>query len=158
MAEIQMRICRLQPEAILPTRATSGSSGWDIYAPERVVLKPGVPTVIGCGFAIALPPGHEAQIRPRSSLSKKSVHCAFGTIDNDYRGDVGVTLTKAVQVQPADRSGITMGNDEYVIEAGDRIAQMIIGVVPNVTLEEVDHVEELGVTKRGTGGFGSTGR
>lgn len=154
MIAVQMQVKRLRPDAQLPTKGTAYSAGLDLYTPERVVLIPGVPTFIPCGIAIELPFAFEGQIRPRSSLSKKGVHCAFGTIDCDYRGEIAVILTQATRVQP----GVFASAAEpepYVLEAGDRIAQLVIAPVPRVDIEEVN---ELTPSARGTGGFGSTGK
>ena len=109
------------------------------------VLKPGETALIPTGFAIALPEGCEAQVRPRSGLAAKhqvGVLNSPGTIDPDYRGEVKVILTN-------------FGKQDYVIRRGDRIAQMVIGQYARVQWEERDSLDE---TARGDGGFGHTGR
>jgi len=140
---------RLSPGAKMPTRATDGSSGWDLYALEDELLTDcdydlDGPHTVRTGVRISLPPGWEAQVRPRSGLSKLGVVSAFGTVDADYRGEIGVLLTGS--------------RDHYVIKAGDRIAQLVFQRVPTVRLVEVADVAELGETARGEAGFGSSGR
>ena len=130
----------------LPSYETPGSAGADIQAAvERpLTLQPGERGLIPAGFAIALPPGYEAQVRPRSGLAVKNgltVLNAPGTIDSDYRGEVKVPV-------------INLGQEAFVIERGMRIAQMVIAPVVQGDFSEVDDLDE---TQRGTGGFGSTG-
>lgn len=141
---------RLHPEKNgdipLPKYMTSQSAGMDICAAVDTphTLEPGKITLIPTGFAIALPPGFEAQIRPRSGLAVRhgiSVINAPGTIDADYRGEVKIAL-------------INLGEKPYRIERGDRIAQMVIQQVFQARLTVV---EKLVDTQRSTGGFGSTG-
>lgn len=100
------------------------------------------------GLAIALPAGHEGQLRPRSGLAKRhgvTVLNSPGTIDEDYRGEVAVLL-------------VNLGQEAYTIEHGDRIAQLVVAPVARVSVQAVSHTEALGDTERGEGGFGSTGR
>jgi len=111
---------------------------------EPVILKPMQRALIPTGIAVELPPGYEAQIRPRSGLAIKhgiTLLNTPGTIDADYRGEIKVIL-------------INLGEEDFVINRGDRIAQMVICPVVRVELEEV---EELSTTRRSEGGFGSTG-
>jgi dUTP pyrophosphatase len=133
----------------LPAVATELSAGADIRAaiPADVplTLEPGQRAIVPCGFAMALPAGFEAQVRPRSGLAAKhgvTVLNSPGTIDADYRGEVMVIL-------------INLGQDAFVIERGERIAQMVVAPVvqPGFIV-----AEDLDDTQRGTGGFGSTGR
>lgn len=132
----------------LPAYQTAGAVGMDIYAalpdiPE-LTLEPGAGALVPTGFAIALPPGFEAQIRPRSGLAVKhaiTVINAPGTIDWDYRGEVKVPL-------------INLGAEPFTITHGLRIAQMVVAPVTRAVFEEV---ETLDPTQRGAGGFGSTG-
>jgi dUTP pyrophosphatase len=126
---------------------TGQSAGFDLSAAvtEPAVLQPGDIRVIPCGFAMALPPGYEAQVRPRSGLSSRhgvTLVNTPGTIDSDYRGEVRVPL-------------INLGREPFTVERGMRIAQMVIVPVPEVALEEA---EDLDATERGDGGFGHTGR
>lgn len=130
-----------------PVRATSGSSCLDLLAclPHSKFIEPGHRLVISCGFAIEVPAGYEAQVRSRSGLARDSgvvVANAPGTIDSDYRGEVKVILQNS-------------GGSSYLVRPGDRIAQMAICPVVVVKCREVG---ELSKTKRGYGGFGSTGR
>lgn len=148
---IAVRLQRLPHGADLPLPAyeTAGSAGMDLRAavPEEapVTLAPGARALVPTGLKIALPPGHEAQVRPRSGLAlKHGVTClnSPGTIDADYRGEVGVIL-------------INHGSDPFVVRRGERIAQMVVAPVLQVALVEAEALDE---TARGTGGFGSTGR
>ena len=131
----------------LPAFATEHAAGADVHAAvaEKITLEPGEIRLIPCGFAMALPPGYEAQVRPRSGLSSRhgvTLVNTPGTIDADYRGEVQVPL-------------INLGREPFVVEHGMRIAQMIIAAVPKVAYLEVDELDETG---RGKGGFGHTGR
>ncbi|MCB0458672.1 MAG: dUTP diphosphatase [Flavobacteriaceae bacterium] len=130
----------------LPTYETSASAGMDLRAniDESITMKPLERAIIKTGLFIALPVGFEAQVRPRSGLAAKngiSVLNAPGTIDADYRGEVGVIL-------------VNLSNDNFTINDGDRIAQMVIAKFEQASWEEVEVLSE---TKRGSGGFGSTG-
>jgi dUTP pyrophosphatase len=125
---------------------TLHAAGMDLYAEldEELVLKPGMRALVPTGIAIALPDGYEAQIRPRSGLALKhgiALVNAPGTIDPDYRGEIGVIM-------------INHGNDPFTIKSGERIAQMVFAPFRRGHLEEV---EELAGTARGEGGFGHTG-
>jgi dUTP pyrophosphatase len=131
----------------LPVKMTASAAGFDLPAAVKgpTVIEPGQIKLIPCGFAMALPPGYEAQIRPRSGLAAKhgiTMINAPGTIDADYRGEVQVPL-------------INLGQAAFTVERGMRIAQMLILPVPEARLIEVD---ELDATDRGAGGFGHTGR
>jgi dUTP pyrophosphatase len=116
----------------------------DLCAIEAVVLEPGVPALVPTGISIGLPSGYEAQIRPRSGLALKhaiTLPNAPATIDPGYRGEIRVIL-------------LNLGRDPYRVEAGDRIAQMVVAQYAGVEWEEI----ELPESKRGTAGFGSSGR
>jgi|TARA_B110000908_G_C10157182_1_gene404184 dUTP pyrophosphatase len=131
----------------LPKYATELSAGMDLYAniESPILLKPMQRILIKTGLFIALPNNYEAQIRPRSGLAFKhglTVLNSPGTIDADYRGEIGVLL-------------VNLSTDDYVIEDGTRIAQMVIAPYTKVTFNSV---EELSETHRGAGGFGSTGK
>ena len=129
----------------LPAYETAGSAGLDLRATADLILKPGERSLVPTGIAIALPPGYEAQIRPRSGLAVKhgvTVVNSPGTIDSDYRGEVKVPL-------------INHGHQDFIITRGDRIAQMVIAPVTRIARESVT---ELDATARGAGGFGSSGR
>ena len=130
----------------LPTRMTAAAAGFDLPAAvaEPVVLRPGDIRLVPCGFAMALPPGYEAQVRPRSGIASRhgvTLVNTPGTIDSDYRGEVQVPL-------------INLGRADFTVERGMRVAQMLVLPVPPVRLIEVD---ELDSTERGAGGFGHTG-
>jgi len=145
-APVAVRIRRLHPEAMLPQRQSEHAAGLDLHArlDAAVVLAPGEIRMISCGFAMAIPPGWEAQVRPRSGLATKfgiSMPNTPGTIDADYRGEVSVPL-------------INHGPAPFTVEPDMRIAQMVIAPVALATVVEVDELDE---TARGGGGFGSTG-
>ena len=144
MTKIQIK--KLSASVSIPKCETLGSSGMDIAAhlENKIIINPGEKALISTGFAIAIPRGYEVQIRPRSGLAIKkniTVLNTPGTIDADYRGEIKVIL-------------INFGNEKFIIENGERIAQMVVCPVVQATLEEV---KELPKTERGTGGFGSTG-
>ena len=143
---MHIRIKRLRPDASLPHYAhgPTEDAGMDLRAVERVVLAPGVPHGVPTGLAIELPAGYEAQIRPRSGLALKhaiTLPNSPATIDPGYRGEIRVIL-------------LNLGKGEYVIEPGDRIAQMVIARYEAIEWEE----SELSDSVRGEGGFGSSGR
>lgn len=137
-----MLVKRCRDGEKLPTRATENSSGLDLYASNAEVLAPGDTKVIWTGVAVHVRAGLEAQVRGRSSLSRKGILCALGTIDQDYRGEIGVNLTNTSPL-------------ELRVERGDRIAQL---VVAPVVIDDVIEVDELSETERGERGFGSTGK
>lgn len=149
MEHIQIQIKRFRPESSipLPCYMTSQAAGMDLYADlmTDVVIGPGERVLIPTGVAVALPDGFEAQIRPRSGLALKhgiTLINSPGTIDSDYRGEIGVIL-------------INHGNTSFVIRSGERVAQMVIAKYARALWEEV---AELSDTIRGDGGFGHTGR
>lgn len=129
----------------LPTYATSGAAGMDLLAAKAMTVPPGGRALVPTGLCIALPEGFEMQVRPRSGLALKhgiTLPNAPGTVDEDYRGEVGVIL-------------LNTGAEPFVIARGDRIAQAVFAPVTRADWEEVVVLPE---TQRGTGGFGSTGR
>ncbi len=133
----------------LPNYATTGSAGLDLRAniEKDIILNSGERLLVGTGLHLELPVGYEAQIRPRSGLAYKNgvtVLNSPGTIDSDYRGEIKVLL-------------INLSNNEFIIKDGERIAQMIIASYRQVSWQSVEVVDALGETKRGTGGYGSTG-
>ena len=147
-AKIKVQIVRnsASKDVPLPVRMTEHAAGYDIHAAVEgpTVIKKGEIKVIPCGFSMAIPPGYEAQIRPRSGLASKSGITLInspGTIDADYRGEVKVPL-------------INHGPADFTIERGMRIAQMVIATVPDSEVVEVDSLDE---TARGEKGFGHTG-
>ncbi|MBA3685139.1 MAG: dUTP diphosphatase [Planctomycetes bacterium] len=130
----------------MPDYATPGAAGLDLQAAcaQPIILQPGMRTLVPTGLAIAVPPGFEAQIRPRSGLAlKHGITClnSPGTIDSDYRGEVQVILAN-------------LGSEPFTIERGMRIAQLVLAAYARV---EWQRVEALDGTARGAGGFGSTG-
>lgn len=139
-----VKVKRLNDLAQLPTKATEGSSGFDLRASEDVILDPGCRAMVGTGLSFEMDVGLEIQIRSRSGLAAKSgvvVLNSPGTIDSDYRGEVKVIL-------------MNHGISPLMVYAGDRIAQAVVCYLPKVYLaEETD----LSATDRGVGGFGSTG-
>lgn len=140
-----VKIKRIHPDAQLPAYQTSHSAGADVYAclDEDMVLKPMEIKLVPSGFCMEIPEGYEAQIRPRSGLGAKgiSIPNAPGTIDSDYRGEVKIIL-------------INLSREEFVIRHHDRIAQMVLAKVEQSRFEIVSDLSE---TRRGEGGFGSTG-
>ena len=148
MVPVRVQIQRLPGTRDLPppTRMTPGAAGFDLHAAIEadVTIEPGQIKMIPCGFRMALPPGYEAQVRPRSGLASKfgvTLPNSPGTIDADYRGDCFVPL-------------INHGQAAFTVERGMRVAQMVIVPVPPVELFEVGALD---ATARGAGGFGSTG-
>ena len=147
MSEPILRFKRLDPRAVVPAYQSEQASGLDLHAvlDGPVELSAGQILMVSCGFAMSIPAGWEAQVRPRSGLATRhgiSMPNAPGTIDADYRGEVKVPL-------------INLGKAPFTIEPGMRIAQMVIAPVARVVVEEVEDLDE---TDRGGGGFGSTGR
>jgi dUTP pyrophosphatase len=143
---VKLSITKLRPDAILPQYMSDAAAGLDLAAAldQPLVLAPGARRLVSTGLAIALPPGHEGQVRPRSGLAlKHGVTClnSPGTIDEDYRGEVKVIL-------------VNHGQEPVTISSGDRIAQLVVAPVTRVRIEEVVALPETG---RGSGGFGSTG-
>lgn len=141
---MQIRIKKLHADAVAPHYAhgPKEDAGMDLRTVERVVLAPGVPQGVATGIGIELPPGYEAQVRPRSGMAlKHAITVNFGTIDPGYRGEIKVVM-------------FNLGRADYVIEKGDRIAQLIVAKYEAVEWEE----GELGDSERGAGGFGSSGR
>ncbi|MCM1982207.1 dUTP diphosphatase [Lyngbya confervoides] len=142
---MHLNVVRLHPLAKLPCYAHPEDAGLDLFAIEPTCLAPGESKLIKTGIAVALPPGTEAQVRPRSGLA---LHHAItvlntpGTIDAGYRGEVGVIL-------------INQGQQPFEVTLGMKIAQMVIAPVLRVQIHEV---EALGASPRGGGGFGSTGQ
>ena len=146
MFQVQIKRMPGNEDISLPVRMSELASGFDLHAalPEPLTLQPGERALIPTGFALAMPGGLEAQIRPRSGLAyKHGITCLNtpGTIDADYRGEVKVLL-------------INLGQQPFTIERHERIAQMVFQTVPQTQLIEVDELSE---TVRGSGGFGHTG-
>lgn len=173
---------RLSDDAILPTKAHPTDSGYDLYANEDVIIEPGDTAVVKTGIAIELPPGYEAQIRPRSGVTAKTkLRVQLGTIDNGYRGEIGIIVDNIAipemqlsteytdytyVVKNKEWALLTIDGDygrgeniypetTYLIRAGDRIAQLVIQRLPETVAVEIDEFSE--DSERGAGGFGSSG-
>ncbi|MFZ1361273.1 MAG: dUTP diphosphatase [Candidatus Saccharimonadales bacterium] len=143
---MKIRVTKLRDDAVLPEYQTAGAAAADIHAclDEPVTLQPMERRMILTGLAMAIPGGYEVQIRARSGLSIKygiAMVNGVGTIDSDYRGEVGVLV-------------INLGQDAFTIEPGMRIAQMVLGAYEQIAWQQVDSLDE---TVRGAGGYGSTG-
>ena len=141
---MNLKVKKLNPQAILPSYAREGDAGLDLFAAKQMVIEPGKSALVPTGIAIELPSGTEAQVRPRSGLALKhglSVLNTPGTVDEGYRGEVGVIL-------------INHGANAFTVEPGMKIAQMVVS--PRIQVAVVE-VAELSDTQRGAGGFGSTG-
>ena len=147
LADINISIKRLPhgDGLPLPAYATDGAAGMDVVAAETLTLAPDARYAVATGFAMAIPDGYEVQVRPRSGLAlKHGITCLNtpGTIDSDYRGEVKIIL-------------VNLGSEPFVINRGDRIAQLVPAPVQRATFTELDILPE---TARNVGGFGSTGR
>ena len=146
MDTIQFCFQRLSPLATIPHYQSEQAAGMDLHAAleSSLEIQPGDIELVPCGFAMSIPAGYEAQVRPRSGLATRhgiSMPNAPGTIDSDYRGEVKVPL-------------VNLGREPFSIEPGMRIAQMVLSPIVRAVIEEVDSLEE---SMRGAGGFGSTG-
>lgn len=151
MVDRIVKVRKLTPLAQVPEYKTKGAAGFDLAAAEKRVIFPGETVVVRTGLAMEIPPGLELQIRPRSGISLKTpliMKNAPGTIDSDYRGEIGIILHNI-----NDPDG-PQGNRPYTVQVGDRIAQGVLAPVVSGILKEA---EELSDTERGAGGYGSTG-
>ena len=145
MVEVLIRKLEEADDRPLPSYATTGAAGLDLRSAENLTIKAGMRALVATGIAIALPENLEAQVRPRSGLATRhgvTVLNAPGTVDSDYRGEIKVPL-------------INLGQDDFIIARGDRIAQMVFAPVVRIDLREVSLLDE---TLRGQGGFGSSGK
>lgn len=140
---MRVNFIKLSENAQVPTYAKPGDSGADLYCAgaDKDPLWPGESRVFWSDIGVELPDGFEAQVRPRSGLSARGIQCAWGTVDNQYRGNIGVCLTNTTR-------------EPYQVRPGDRIAQLVIAPVVRASFEEVDALD---ATERSVGGFGSTG-
>jgi len=144
MKKIEIKFKKITPDSIIPEYMSKGSSGSDIYADEELIINPGEIKLVSTGFKLSIPEGFEGQVRPRSGLALKhgiTVLNAPGTIDSDYRGEVKVIL-------------INLGKENFKINKGDRIAQLIIAEVVRANFTITEELED---TIRSDGGFGHTG-
>ena len=144
---VKLLIKRFSKKVSLPKYETTGSSGMDIaaFVDKNIIIQPGQTAMVPTGIAVSISKGYEIQIRPRSGLAAKnniSVLNTPGTIDSDYRGEIKVII-------------FNHGNDDFIINNGDRIAQMVLTPVLKMELQEIDKLPK---TIRGEGGFGSTGK
>jgi dUTP pyrophosphatase len=145
MTDVTVKVRRKSNEDRLPVYKTSGAAGCDVTAAMSVTIPPGGRCLVPTGLFLEVPEGYECQVRPRSGLALShgvTVLNTPGTIDSDYRGEVGVIL-------------FNTSDQPYIVAVGDRIAQLVFAPVTRVKFEEV---KELTDTARGSGGFGSTGR
>jgi dUTP pyrophosphatase len=143
---LKIKVKKLRSQAVLPTYMSRHAAGMDLFAcpEEELVVEPGCRAVVPTGIALAIPVGFEGQVRPRSGLALHrgvTLVNAPGTIDADYRGELGVII-------------INHGTEKFSVLPGDRIAQLVIAPVQLATLEQVDELDE---TDRNEGGFGHTG-
>lgn len=142
---MDISVKKLTETAIVPSYQTDGAAGFDLHASKTYLIGPRERTLVGTGLAFEIPKGFEMQIRPRSGLALKNgigVVNSPGTVDSDYRGEVGVIL-------------INHGNSNFIVNVGDRIAQGVIASVPQANFKVADNLSE---TARGEGGFGSTNK
>jgi dUTP pyrophosphatase len=144
---MDIKIYRASEDVVIPVYKTAGSAGCDLTAFIKEPITIGAQTVvrIPTGIHLGLPMGFEAQVRSRSSMVAKGLFCPIGTIDCDYRGEISVVL-------------VNVRKGEITVMPGDRIAQLIIAPVTRAVWDEVKALEDLGMTVRGHGGYGSTGR
>lgn len=170
-----VKVKRLHEDAVIPTYAHEGDSGFDLVAVADVLVEPGETVKVPIGLAFEIPNGYELQIRPRSGItSKTKLRVQFGTVDSGYIGEVAVSVDNIAvfvdifDIPTMDGDYVIYGSDgkydhcssyiheggSYLIRKGDRIAQGVIAPVAHATFEEV---HELGDTERGTDGFGSSG-
>jgi len=167
-SEPKIQFKRLSPSAILPTKAHSNDSGFDLYASEDVIIEPGGTKVIPTGIAVGLPQGTEAQVRPRSGItSKTKIRVQLGTIDKGFTGGIGVIADNIHSGRypngAVKRYGFSIDGSHttetsiygaYVIRKGDKIAQLVVQYIPQLEAVEVPELDD---SQRGSNGFGSTG-
>jgi len=170
-----VNIKRIRNDATLPNKAHTHDAGFDLVAAEDTIIEPGETVIVPTGIALELPPGYEAQVRPRSGITVKTkLRVQLGTIDANYRGEVGVIIDNAAGESGAPTvlnylakkidgkrqrandlsNGRPIDYNTYLIRKGDRIGQLVIQRLPDVVLSEVD---SLGESERGGKGFGSSG-
>ena len=145
--QVEVKFTRIHDDAQAPTHGSTLAAGWDLRTIEETVILKSISSKVKTGLKVAIPAGYEGQIRARSSLGAKGLILpnAPGTIDADYRGELMVLMT-------------WIGDgDSFTIPKGERVAQLVISPIPNVSFIEVSE-SELTDTERGDGGFGSTGR
>ncbi len=141
---VPINVVKLNDKAVVPVYGTSGAAGFDFYSVDDVTVEAGQTVIVKTGLAMAICPGFEIQVRPRSGMSAKTkirVANSPGTIDSDYRGEIGIIIDNT-------------GEEPYEVKVGDRIAQGVLAIVPQASFIVVDSLDE---TERGAGGYGSTG-
>jgi deoxyuridine 5'-triphosphate nucleotidohydrolase len=139
---IDVRVRRLRPEGRLPQQVSAAAAGYDLYAAQETLVPARGRVLVPTAIAIALPPGYEAQVRPRSGLAlHEGITAHFGTIDPDYRGEILVLLH-------------SQRDTDFTVKAGERVAQLVLAPIVRATFSEGD----LDATERGEGGFGHSGR
>ena len=141
---VPINVVKLHEDAVVPTYGTTGAAGFDFYSVDSVIVEAGQTVIVKTGLAMAICEGFEIQVRPRSGMSAKTkirVANSPGTIDSDYRGEIGIIVDN-------------VGQEPYEIHVGDRVAQGILAIVPQASFIVVDSLDE---TERGAGGYGSTG-
>lgn len=147
---IKVGFKKLTEDAILPVKAHATDSGFDLFANEDDWVLAGDTVVISTGIAVKLPPGYEAQVRPRSGLtSKTNLRVQLGTVDQDYTGEIGIIVDNINSTD--DWEDLSTA---YTIRKGDKLAQLVVQAIPMVEAYEID---KLPVTNRGSNGFGSSG-
>ena len=148
--DMVIKVKKLSPTAIVPTKSRKSDAGYDLYADENFTLRPEETILISTGIALAIPDGYAGLIWDRSGLGSKGIHRHAGVVDSSYRGEVKVALSNSHSGEGSDYLDNT-----YFITKGDRIAQILFQKVPHFELVET---EELDDTNRGSSGFGSSGR
>jgi len=159
MDKIKVKIKKLRPDAYIPTKAHKNDAGYDLYAVDRVVLKPFERKVIPIGISIEIPEGYYGRVAPRSGHAVKSgIDVMAGVVDATFRGQVGVVLINLAvlgsELNPSQETVLFGGKNDFVIKPGDKIAQIIFEKIGDAEFEEVNEHSE---TDRGSGGYGSTG-
>ncbi len=140
---IEIKVKKIHPDAIIPKYAHPGDAGMDLHSAEEYLLKPFEKIIVKTGIQMEIPSGYFGSVRDRSGMAAKfGIHTLAGVIDSEYRGEIGVVL-------------VNLGKDEFKINKGDRIAQIVIQEYANCKIIESETLDE---TPRGDGGFGSTGR
>ncbi|PFP30230.1 deoxyuridine 5'-triphosphate nucleotidohydrolase [Bacillus sp. AFS073361] len=164
---LNVRIKRLNEDAVIPKYAREGDAGFDLIASQDVIIEPGVTTLVPTGLAFEIPPGYEMQIRPRSGVTLKTkLRVQLGTIDSGYRGEVSVIVDNIAEINADFDPCILLIDDSvirfddgsqsntYIIRKGDRIAQAVIAPFETAHFVDSDKLEE---SIRSTQGFGSSG-
>lgn len=140
---MKIKYAKESPRAVCPQRMSAGASGADLYSRLDVLIPPGATRMVPTGIYLEIPAGMEGQVRGRSGLTEKGILVQLGTIDSDYRGEIGVIVFNSSHVH-------------YTIERDQRVAQLVLSLVETAEFEEVRY-EELTPTGRGRNGFGHTG-